>query len=539
MYNPRWKLSLLDAGLLLLLSSCFLWQPSFARPHLRYPKDGPCVVNADGDSQQPDYLTALLSEEYDPPTPYHTDRRMMDTVGKRELAFPILRRMEDFKTEATIWSSSADPAGRSTLERAHYLVVPTWYDGDSRAPHDMVGIDATMEEVSKYYRDMSWGRFNLSWTVLEPIILHSVTKANATLNPTKNVALEHIKTKLNLRSRADFTGVVLLHSRSDTGHMRWGEGFAHVNGNFVWTNLPARFGVIRHEIGHNLGHQHHLANGYDWRMQRGKTYQFDGYTMMAGGNGYSIADFHPASKWHYNWIPDEAIVLLQPEGASLQCPSCLPNVSGLVLTPFDDPDDLPSPNSLKAVHIPVMGNEVNGKPNLYSYWLSYRGHGNDGEAAGGLSIHATHFQLRGMFAATFNSLNFDAHGDTKTTEDSFVLPNTCYVVAPPALFMDQSPEAVEQVQPIVCVDDLKRGRNITISVSFLNLADLPANNVTMSNSNTTNVDCVSGEETHLELDMHEGLPHLLHFQRTGLGGLIHLSMCSGNQSAAEAYFFDS
>lgn len=311
-------------------------------------------------------------------------------------------------------------------------------------------------------------------------------------------------------------------------------------GDFVWARLPSRFGVIRHEIGHSFGHHHHVANTYDWRKERGKGHnQFDGFTMMAGGNNFDVSDFQPAAKWHYNWIPDEAIVLLQPEGASASCPRCLSTVSGLVLTSFDDPDSPPSSTNVKAVHIPVMGNHHDGKPNVYSYWLSYRGHGNDGLAAGGLSIHTSHFQLRGLFAATFNSMRIDAMGDTfNNMADSFVTPDTCYVVSPPALFMDLSPAAATAVQPIVCVDAVDKGKNITISVSFLDVANPPDNTVVVGSTRT--LGCTARDTTEQTISVvEEGRPHLMHVQGTGLGGKISLSMCSKSGAPVQAYFYDS
>jgi len=158
-----------------------------------------------------------------------TEQRRKLATARRDLAFPVLARMEEFKSERTIWSPPADN-GRSTLSKAHYLVLPTWYEGEDPFPHDMVGIRSVMTEVSQYYTDMSWGLHSLTWELLDPIILEGVTKDNAALSPAKNRALKHIQDTLGLQRITDFTGVILLHAPAGSGPMRWGDGFAHVNG---------------------------------------------------------------------------------------------------------------------------------------------------------------------------------------------------------------------------------------------------------------------------------------------------------------------
>lgn len=65
------------------------------------------------------------------------------------------------------------------------------------------------------------------------------------------------------------------------------------------------------------------------------------------------------------------------------------------------------------IHIPIG---VIGDRRLYSYWLSYRS-GNDGDAQNGLSAHLSWFDVGGYFGASYDSMNFDAFGDTDTTTD--------------------------------------------------------------------------------------------------------------------------
>mmetsp|Transcript_11930 Transcript_11930/g.24564 ORF Transcript_11930/g.24564 Transcript_11930/m.24564 type:complete len:263 (-) Transcript_11930:171-959(-) len=262
--------------------------------------------------------------------------------------------------------------------------------------------------------------------------------------------------------------------------------------------------------------------------------------MMSGGNGFDKSDMAAASKWQFNWIVDDAIVMMQPEGSTPNCPQCLASVSNLKLKSFDDTNVMPSSSSKMAVHIPIFGN--NGQ--AFSYWLSYRGTGNDGLAAGGLSIHVSHFQVcDGMFGSSYDSTNYDAFGNTADdTTDSFVVPGTCYVVAPSVETMDIDFGAVDQVQPIVCVDGLNQGSDITVSVSFLDPSSPPQNTVALESEQ--NLGCSQGSTSSgdIVLDVSGGKNHLLHYTGTGRRGLVDASLClasSDSGATATAYFYDT
>ena len=125
------------------------------------------------------------------------------------------------------------------------------------------------------------------------------------------------------------------------------------------------------------------------------------------GSAYANSDFAAASKWFFNWIPDESIILIQPEGSTTECPSCS-NSGTFILKAFDDRNTAPSQSNKMAIHIPIARNQ----DTLYSYWLTYRGSGVGGTAAGGLSIHLSWFTLYGIFGASYDSMNYDAFGDT-------------------------------------------------------------------------------------------------------------------------------
>mmetsp|Transcript_4715 Transcript_4715/g.5407 ORF Transcript_4715/g.5407 Transcript_4715/m.5407 type:complete len:557 (-) Transcript_4715:154-1824(-) len=182
------------------------------------------------------------------------------------------------------------------------------------------------------------------------------------------------------------------------------------------------------------------------------------------------------------------------------------------------------------IHIPisVVGNR------LYSYWMSYRS-GNDGDAENGLSVHFSWFDLGGTFGASYDSMNFDAFGDTDTTMDSFVIENTCYHLAPPGYLKDRTLLAGLDVQPVVCVDSINRGSSITVSVSFLDQQNPPSPQITFDQE--IKLACSSSTASTGVITLSANTNNLVHVQNTGNDGEVKLRMCSSS-STASAYFHD-
>ena len=200
--------------------------------------------------------------------------------------------------------------------------------------------------------------------------------------------------------------------------------------------------------------------------------------MSGGNNLYNGRHFSPASKWFFNWIPNESIIVMQPEGTTSECPSCVKSGT-FTISKFDDYTFEPSSDNVMAIHIPitVVGDEV------YSFWFSYR---SDPDTRGGLSIHLSWFRLGGHFGSAYDSLNYDAFGDTFTREDSFVTVNTCYVVNPSSYMKDIDFEAAIAIQPVVCVDSINEGEDITVTVEFLDPSESSAD---LSSAETLELQC--------------------------------------------------
>ena len=223
---------------------------------------------------------------------------------------------------------------------------------------------------------------------------------------------------------------------------------------------------------------------------------------------------------------------MQPEGSTAECPSCLSSGT-FTLRPFDDKHLPPTSERKMAIHIPIVaeGNK------LYSYWLSYCSEV-DGHAAKGLSMHLSWFNLGGYFGASYDSLNFDAFGDTVTRMDSFVIENTCYHLNPPAYLNDVALIPAEQVQPVVCVDSVNEGSSITIMVSFLQNMSPPPPKISMKQE--VKLDCKIDGSTTGTINLDANNHSLNQVQNTGNDGNVELNMCitASDHGTAKAFFYD-
>jgi len=333
----------------------------------------------------------------------------------------------------------------------------------------------------------------------------------------------------------------LVYNVADAGVFSGGGGWANVNGNFMWNSYEMYITVVRHEIGHNFGHPHHLSNSYTYRntrpdMKEGDGFaKYDGFDMMSGGNDVPNSEnphIAVASKWFFNWVPGSSIVHMQPEGSTVQCPGCL-STGTFTLTSFDNPSVVPNSSTRKmGIHIPIMaiGNTV------YSYWLSYRGAGYNGAAASGLSVHLSWFRLGGIFGAEYNSQNYDAIGNTRaTTSDSFVTNDSCYYIFPGGFMKDKDYVSSIQVQPVVCVNSIDVGNSITVTVDFIDVDAPPSPQVSPVK---TTLECTkSGSSITFEADANEH--NLIHVRNAGADGIVKMNMCAPVGAAFEGYFYDS
>lgn len=427
---------------------------------------------------------------------------------------------DSFKTSPLY--SGAKP----TLTTFKQIIVPVWWsDEDTNDPNkrfDPNRISVAMTETKKWFSEMSWGKVALSYDQL-PQQQIDVSKVSPGFRNTE-AAARKIVAENGLVKHKDYNGVIMIYNGPDGGSIK-GAYWANYGDSFNWYPGVSCFGCIKHELGHNFGHPHHHANSYKYReaKQLGDT-PYDGFDMMSGGSGHLAA----ASKWFFNWIPDSSIILMQPEGATAECQSCLSSGT-FTLRPFDDKNIPPTDSNKMGIHIPisVSGNQV------YSYWFSYRSFNE--KPSNGLSVHLAWFNLHGDFGAQYDSLNYDAFGDTETTNDSFVVEGSCYHVAPSIYLKDRVVlEDAEQVQPVVCVKSIDVGSSITVSVSFLDMNDIPEPQVSLDQEII--LQCTSGGSSTGLKTLDANKYNMVHVKKTGGDGVV--TWASSGNTQTPAFFYD-
>ncbi len=256
---------------------------------------------------------------------------------------------------------------------------------------------------------------------------------------------------------------------------------------------------------------------------------------MAGGNGYEVSDFNVAPKWFYNWVDDESIVKMQPEGSTTECPDCVSSGT-FVIKPADMRGGEPTRSEILGIHIPITSivDDRYDTDYLYSYWISYRS-GVNGDASDGVSIHLAWFELYGLVGCYYDSLLYDTYAHTESKFDSFLGKDSCYHVSPSIYMKDRDFTSAQAVQPIVCVDDINPGSNVTVSVSFLNTNTPPLAQVDLVEQ--PKIDCSSSQEVQKSVDASRY--NLFHISYSGSDGLIAVSLGASEQAQeSTAYIYD-
>ena len=252
---------------------------------------------------------------------------------------------------------------------------------------------------------------------------------------------------------------------------------------------------------------------------------------MSGGNSWKVSDFGVASKWFFNWVTDSSVISMQPEGSSSACPNC--SRSGkYTLKAFDDVSKSPQSGKM-AIHVPIT---TFGEKS-FSYWFSYRS--GIRPAAEGLSIHLGIFILGGPLGASYDSISYDAKGNTPSRWDSFVRKDTCYHVSPSSFMKDLDFLAAEAIQPVVCVESVDIRNSITVSISFLDPQNPPSPALQLNNIHH---ECSNAVQKVSISNMHTNKYNLIHVTGAGENGVVDVDLCPSNtntmSSITSAFFYD-
>jgi len=455
------------------------------------------------------------------------DKRQPRSNSGQDSYWELYSQLDSGKNQP-IYNQESKPV----LFKFRYIFVPIWWSDENTSDAEKViqtsQINSVMDYNKIYYNRMSFGKFNFDEHIILPQTVIPVSSTKPGFGDLENAA-RNLVTAGGYTANVDYDGIVILYNVAQDGPFQGQGGWGSVNSEASVTWMSWKRGlsndVARHEFGHNFGHPHHLTNGYKWRFGQEGVVGYDDYDMMSGGNHYDISDFALAAKWYFGWVPNSSVINMQPHGSTAECADCA-SQGTYTLYPFDGNDN----SQLMGIHIPIttLGNT------LYSYWLSYRS--NNG-AEKGLSIHVGWFSRigGGQFGASYDSLNYDAYGDTETREDSFVTPGTCYHVSPSVKMLEIDPGASIATQPVVCVEQLSEGDSITINVSFTNPNGdlLESQKSKPMKGDTVVMQC----GTSLNSAIGSNTDQLFHIENTGMNGIASLNLCSSSGSAT-AYIYD-
>lgn len=154
----------------------------------------------------------------------------------------------------------------------------------------------------------------------------------------------------------------------------------------------------------------------------------------------------------------------------------------------------------------------------------------------GLSVHVAWFELESnmQMGAYYDSMNYDVFGNTDDRSDSVVLVDTCYHIAPAPYLLDRDLISANAVQPVVCVDSINVGSDITISVNFIEPNDQTSPSIDVVERT---VSCSTTSATSEAFVMDAKAMNLFHVDGMGIDGAVTVSLKSDARWSM-AYFYD-
>ncbi len=188
---------------------------------------------------------------------------------------------EDYKTYRS-FGSTID--GRKTLSSAHYVVLPIYWKGKTWEHFDMEHIKTVMDKTVENYYMQSFGRFDLTYELMEQT---EFTLSWSAYFQARNAAIDLIRQKKSYELSVDYDGIMMFFPpQGGSGTFCCIGGLGDVGGSFASagyeTNTNQLYRITRHEIGHNLGHLHHVHNDYKYRSTRpDPSNTKDGFDMVS------------------------------------------------------------------------------------------------------------------------------------------------------------------------------------------------------------------------------------------------------------------
>ena len=122
-------------------------------------------------------------------------------------------------------------------------------------------IEKGMNDAKDYYSAMSWGSFQISYDILAQYQL-PISSASPNINAVKDAAMSYANSQ-----NKNYDGVIVIYHEPDGGPLKNSiYGTTNAGPGFIWLKYNAvNVGSLRHEMGHNFGHYHHVVNSYNYR----------------------------------------------------------------------------------------------------------------------------------------------------------------------------------------------------------------------------------------------------------------------------------
>jgi len=132
----------------------------------------------------------------------------------------------------------------------------------------------------------------------------------------------------------------------------------------------------------------------------------------------------------------------------------------------------------------------------------------------------------------YDSMNYDVFGSTDDRGDSAVVVDTCYHISPTPYLLDRDLICANAVQPVVCVDSINEGTDITVSVFFIDPVHPPAPSTDVVEFS---INCSTEAETFV---VDAKTLNFFHVNGMGDGGSVTVSL-SSDLGWSTAYFYDA
>ena len=143
---------------------------------------------------------------------------------------------------------------------------------------DLGVIQEGMNEAKNYYSAMSWGKFGISYEILNQYLL-SISSQKPNMYVLKDEVMSYVKSR-----NKSYDGVIVIYHTPNDGPLRNSiYGTTNEDPGFIWLKYnTVDLGSIRHEMGHNFGHYHHVVNTYDYRETNKYTWNpMDHFDMVS------------------------------------------------------------------------------------------------------------------------------------------------------------------------------------------------------------------------------------------------------------------